>query len=365
MARIFISATQQNVGKTTTSLGLYALFRSRGLRVGFIKPVGQRLVKRDGTNADEDAVLMQHIFRRNVSLADMSPVTIPRGFTRKYVFDRDRSRIFGLIDAAMERIDSQADVIIVEGTGHAGVGSVIDASNADVARHVGAKVVIVGGGGIGRTVDEICLNKALFEHAGVPVIGAVVNKIRPEKYDEISAAVRQGLSNKGVRCLAVMPYQRDLTLPTLRQLKRELGLRVIAGEEWLDRRVTSTIVAAMTPQNTLSYITDGTLVITPGDRVDNILVSISAHLVGQRKRTGAISGILLSGGLEPDPNIMGLVHDAHVPVLVSDQDTFHTAANVDRLTVKIGPADRDKVETAFAMIDAHMDTDTLLSELGL
>ncbi len=365
MARVFISATQQNVGKTTTSLGLYALFRSRGLRVGFIKPVGQRVIKRDGTTADEDAVLMQHIFQGGMSLADMSPVTIPRGYTKKYVFNRERDRIFSLIDEAMEHVDTDADIVIVEGTGHAGVGSVIDASNADVASHLNAKVLVIGGGGIGKTVDEICLNKALFEQAGVPVIGAVVNKIHADKYDEISAAVRQGLTNKGVDCLAVMPFKRELTYPTVRQLKRELGLAVVAGSEYLDHRVRGTIVAAMTPQNTLGYIRDGTLVITPGDRVDNILVSISAHLVGQRKNTGAIAGILLTGGIEPDPKIMGLVRDAHVPVLVSDRDTFSAAAAVDRLTVKIGPSDRDKVETAFAMIERHLDADALFAALDL
>jgi dethiobiotin synthase len=365
MPRIFISATQQNVGKTTTSLGLYALFRSRGLRVGFIKPVGQRVVKRDGTTADEDAVLMQHIFRGKVSLADMSPVTIPRGYTREYVFKRDRASLFATIDEAMARVEKNADVVIVEGTGHAGVGSVIDASNADVASHVGAKVVIIAGGGVGRSVDEVCLNKSLFEQAGVPVIGAVVNKVYANRYQEISVAVRQGLHNKGVNCLAVMPFERELTFPTVRQLKRELGLTVVAGEEWLDRRVKSTIVAAMSPQNTLGYIRDGCLVITPGDRVDNILVSIAAHLIGQRKQTGAISAILLTGGIEPDPKVMGLVHDAHVPVLVSDRDTYHAAAAVDRLTVKIGPSDRDKVETAFAMIAEHLDTAAVFAALGL
>ena len=365
MARIFISATKQNVGKTTTSLGLYTLFRSRGLKVGFIKPVGQRVIKRDGTTADEDAVLMQHIFQGGLSLADMSPVTIPRGYTKRYVFAREKQRIFELIDDAMQRVSAEADVVIVEGTGHAGVGSVIDASNADVARHVGAKVVVIAGGGIGRSIDEVCLNKSLFEQAGVEVIGAIVNKVHEARYDEISVAVRQGLANKGVNCLAVMPFAEELTFPTVRQLKRELGLRVVAGEKWLDRRVKGTIVAAMTPQNTLGYINDGTLVITPGDRVDNILVSIAAHLVGQRKQTGAIAGILLSGGLEPDPKIMGLVRDAHVPVLVADHDTYHAAAAVDRLTVKIGPSDRDKVDTAAEMIARHLDTDAVLAALGL
>ncbi|MCO4764159.1 MAG: AAA family ATPase, partial [Myxococcales bacterium] len=47
MARVFISATKQNVGKTTTSIGLFAAFKEAGHKVHFIKPVGQRYVRRE------------------------------------------------------------------------------------------------------------------------------------------------------------------------------------------------------------------------------------------------------------------------------------------------------------------------------
>ena len=54
-----LAATGQNRGKTTASLGLLDGFLKRGLRTGFMKPVGQRTVIDDGEPADEDAVLMR------------------------------------------------------------------------------------------------------------------------------------------------------------------------------------------------------------------------------------------------------------------------------------------------------------------
>ena len=60
--RVFLAATGQNRGKTTTSIGLLAAIRARGLRLGFLKPVGQRYLVVDGTRADEDAVLMSEAF---------------------------------------------------------------------------------------------------------------------------------------------------------------------------------------------------------------------------------------------------------------------------------------------------------------
>jgi len=60
--RIFVAATEQNAGKTTTSLGLFnALRKSKG-RIGFIKPVGQRFVEVDGIRIDEDSVLIDQTY---------------------------------------------------------------------------------------------------------------------------------------------------------------------------------------------------------------------------------------------------------------------------------------------------------------
>ncbi|HEX3265357.1 MAG TPA: AAA family ATPase, partial [Candidatus Limnocylindrales bacterium] len=62
MKQLYLAATGQNRGKTTTSLGLFEGFHRRGLRAGFMKPVGQRTVDVDGVPADEDAVLMRETF---------------------------------------------------------------------------------------------------------------------------------------------------------------------------------------------------------------------------------------------------------------------------------------------------------------
>ncbi len=366
MARLFISATHQNVGKTTTSLGLYALFRSLGKRVHFIKPVGQRFVESDaGEVADEDAVLMQVFFDQDMKLANMSPVTIPAGFTSQYVFDRNVDEIYGKIDDAMATIDHNVDITLIEGTGHAGVGSVIDASNPDVAAHLDAKAIIIAGPGVGRPIDEICLNKALFDLAGVEVVGAIVNKVTPDRRDKLEPIVRKGLDNKGIRCLGVMPHNVGLTVPTVEQLVDELKLEVIAGAEYLNNKVHNTIVAAMTPPNTITWIKDGTFMITPGDRIDNVLVAVAANLVGKAKQTGQVSGILLSGGIRPDATMMGLLRDAHVPILLTPEDTYHISAAVEGLVVKIGPKDGDKVQMAADMIREYVDVDALLAALGL
>ncbi|MFI5262728.1 MAG: AAA family ATPase, partial [Candidatus Limnocylindrales bacterium] len=177
MRQLYLAATGQNRGKTTVSLGLLAALIGRGLRTGFIKPVGQRYAIVDGTPADEDAVLVRSAFDLPDPFDALSPVHIPRGFTKAYINGEVVEDLAARIRAAYARVAEGRDVLLVEGTGHAGVGSVVDLSNAQVAAMLGARAIIVSEAGVGRPIDEIVLNHALFQRHGVEVMGAVVNKV--------------------------------------------------------------------------------------------------------------------------------------------------------------------------------------------
>src|SRR5690606_9268621 len=88
---------------------------------------------------------------------------------------------------AFDRATYEKEAVIIEGSGHAGVGAVCDLSNAQVAKLLGAKAIIVARGGIGMPVDEIALNKSLFDKHGVEVVGAILNKVLPDKADIVES----------------------------------------------------------------------------------------------------------------------------------------------------------------------------------
>src|SRR5256885_16226039 len=83
--RVFIAATRQNDGKTTTSLGLIAALQQFFPRIGYIKPVGQRFVEIESEKIDEDSVLMDSVYQMNTPLVDMSPIAVEPDFTRNYL----------------------------------------------------------------------------------------------------------------------------------------------------------------------------------------------------------------------------------------------------------------------------------------
>src|SRR5215203_6906139 len=184
--RVFIAATRQNDGKTTTSLGLIAALQQYFPRVGYIKPVGQRFVEIEEQKIDEDTVLMDSVYDLQCPLVDMSPIAVEPDFTRKYLQSSNYDALVKRIQKAFDRVAWEKDFVLCEGSGHAGVGSVFDLSNAQVAKVLGAKVIIVTRGGIGKPIDEVALNQALFEKEGVKIIGVIVNKVLPDKVDYIT-----------------------------------------------------------------------------------------------------------------------------------------------------------------------------------
>src|SRR5215203_6387521 len=184
--RVFIAATRQNDGKTTTSLGLIAALQKEFPRIGYIKPVGQRFVEIEEQKIDEDTVLMDSVYGLQCPLVDMSPIAVEPDFTRKYLQSSNYDALVKRIQKAFDRVAWEKDFVLCEGSGHAGVGSVFDLSNAQVAKLLGAKVIIITSGGIGKPIDEVALNQALFEKEGVKIIGVIVNKVLPDKVDYIT-----------------------------------------------------------------------------------------------------------------------------------------------------------------------------------
>src|SRR4026207_2157491 len=184
--RVFIAATRQNDGKTTTSLGLIATLQPHYPRVGYIKPVGQRFVEIAEQKIDEDILLMDSVYSLNCPLVDMSPIAVEPDFTRKYLQSSNNDALIKTIQKAFDRVAWEKDFVLCEGTGHAGVGSVFDLSNAQVAKILGARVIIVARGGIGKPIDEVSLNQALFDREGVEIIGVILNKVIIKKIDYVT-----------------------------------------------------------------------------------------------------------------------------------------------------------------------------------
>ncbi|MDP3731946.1 MAG: AAA family ATPase [Candidatus Omnitrophota bacterium] len=363
MKRIFIAATKQNDGKTTVALGLISNFKKTFKRIGFIKPVGQRYLEEGGFKIDEDSILIEDSLKLcgiKCKLKDMSPVAVEKGFTENYIARPFRKTITQQIREAFKRISRKRNLVIIEGTGHAGVGSVFDHSNAVVAKLLGSKVILISSGGIGRPIDEILLNKALFDKEGVKLLGVIINKVMPGKFNKINDLVRKGLQRKGIEVLGVIPYNPMLSYPTVRQILEETDYKILfsCSDASLDNHVAKIVIGAMHPKEAVKYIVDNSLVITPGDREDIIKLTLDLHGQGCK-----IAGIILTGDLIPNQEFINQVKSASIPVLLAKSDTYTAVSAVHDLTVKIRTTDKEKIEIVKNLIHDYVDLDMIMKRM--
>jgi BioD-like phosphotransacetylase family protein len=374
--QLYLAATGQNRGKTTAALGLFDGFVRKGLRAGFMKPVGQRTVIDRGEPADEDAVLMRTTFALPEPYSVLSPVHIPRGFTKAYI----AGEVVEDLGAKVKRAHAtfaDHDVLLIEGTGHAGVGAVIGLSNAVVASSLGTPAIIVSEGGVGRPIDEIVLNAALFARHGVPVAGAIVNKVDIKAQPGIERVLQRGLVPYDIPLLGILPVHPILSNPTLEMILEGVHGEAIHPGPDLERVIDGVAIGAMEPGHMLERIGPGTLVIVPGDREDVILTLTTAHLMG-RPRTatteelttptlelddghaGAAIGLVLTGGYRPRKAVIEAIRRADLFATLVPHDTYTVASEIHDLLVKTHAADLEKIELIKDLVANNLDIDKIL-----
>jgi hypothetical protein len=377
--QLYLAATGQNRGKTTAALGLFDGFVRRGLNAGFMKPVGQRTVIDDGEPADEDAVLMRTTFGLPEPYSVLSPVHIPRGFTKAYIAGEVVEDLPAKIASAYARFTSH-DVLLIEGTGHAGVGAVIGLSNAAVAAQLGAPAVIVSEGGVGRPIDEIVLNASLFARHGVAVAGAIVNKVDVKAQPGIEKVLRNGLAPYSIPLLGILPVRPILSNPTLEMILEGVHGETLHPGPDLERVIDGVAIGAMEPGHMLERVGPKTLVIVPGDREDVILTLTTAHLMGAPRtataaelahpaqptlglddsHAGAAIGLVLTGGYRPRKAVIEAIRRADLFATLVPDDTYTVASEVHDLLVKTHAADLEKIELIKELVASNLDIDRIL-----
>jgi dethiobiotin synthase len=351
---IFVAATGQNVGKTTASLGIFSGLRKRFSSVGFIKPVGQRHVRTEsGSDVDKDVVLFKEWFGLSDAYADMSPVIIPSGFTRSYL-DGEVScdTLLERIDAGFERLASIHDFVLVEGTGHLGVGSIIGMNNAVVAKRLGLDVVIVVPAGLGFTFDTLALNISLCRESGVGVRGVIINRVLHDKREMIGEYLPKALAPWKVPILGCIPYDDILGRPTMRDFEGLFQTQLIAGHQHVFRRFDVNRVGARSTEIFREKLQPRQLTITPVGREDIILEVLRYHEEHGEEQDG---GLILTERRKPSPEILRAIHESDIPVLCVPLASYKVLEMITSFN-----DDHHKIAQAIQLFESEIDFALLL-----
>jgi len=365
---LFIAATGQNVGKTTTCLGILSGLRKRFQNVGFIKPVGQQHVEVDGgLKVDKDVVLFKEVFDLNTPYEEMSPVIIPPGFTRKFLDGKVNSEaLANKILRSFGRIHSQNDFTIVEGTGHVGVGTIVGLNNAKGASELNIEVVIIATGGLGSSIDELALNIELCRSMGVTVRGVILNKVLENKQKMICEYFPKALKRWNIPLIGCIPYNVFLDTPTMGDFEFLFKTKLLSGEVHRMRHFQDKRLVACSLSAYVSEMKRNQLIITPATRHDIITAIIDRHQE-EKNKTGRDfgGGIILTGRHPPNWDVMNRISHTDVPILYAPIYSYDAMKMITSYTAKIGKEDKTKVQEAIRHVESHLDFDLLVQPASL
>lgn len=365
MRPLYIAATGQHIGKTTSTLGITMALRSQGINVGYCKPVGQKHVQVNGALVDKDVKLFSQILKFNIEPTLHSPVILHRGATAEFIDHPDQFSYEAAVEKAASTLMSRHELMVFEGTGHPGVGSVVDLSNADVAKMIGADVVLVVQGGIGKTIDEMSMSLAKFRAHNVPVVGVIVNKVLPEKMDKIGYYLSKKLQQLGLPLLGQIPYDKTLSHPIIETIIRAVNGKVLFNEHRLANRVEQIIAGSLVDKDEFSSFRNILLVVSP-KRLDYALGKIQAISKQKELENVPLSGIIITGDGRHayHYNISKVCQDYidknEIPVLTTELDTFGSVVKISRIEVKINTKTPWKTRRAIELIREYVDLGPIL-----
>lgn len=365
----FVAATGQHVGKTTTCLGLVSGLKKRYKNVGFLKPIGQEHVETEGgVHVDKDVVLFKNHFDLRDDYATMSPVLFPRGFTRDYLDGKVSDDALGpKIHSAYQKIVTNNDALVVEGTGHVGVGSIVNFSNARVATELGLPLILIASGGLGSCYDALAVNKALCDAYGVKVAGIILNRVHDDKREMVLSYMEKALQSWNIPILGCIPFDPFLSNPSMQDYESLFKATLLSGEDHHMRHFRHMRLVATSLKNYRELILPKQLIITPANREDIILATLTKHwdVKIANPNDDLAVGMILTGDAPPRQTIVEALKKANIPMLYAPVSSYKAMEMITSYTVKIRIEDKEKINEAIEIVESHIDFDKLSKAVGL
>ncbi len=359
---IYVAASRQHVGKTTSTLGLVSAFLNQGINIGYCKPVGQKYIR--DMYVDKDTLLFADLIKFNIRPEIHSPVVLPSAKVREMILEPKKNDFTERILGAKKELEEIHDLTIYEGTGHPGVGSVVGHSNAKVAKLLDAGVIMIIEGGIGSTIDMLHMCTALFREEKVPIIGVIINKVRVDKLDKVSKYLEVWLEKAGIPLLGIMPYDETLAYPLMSTVADSIKATVMLNEDMLDNRVQGMIAGSLVDLKELKSFQD--LLLIASYRTINRAIKRVRTFSELKDITGCpLSGVIVTGEAEIDEESLEYIKKHKIPLLLSNFDTYGAVIKISRIEVKINRHTPWKVKRAIELIESNIDLPTILQASAL
>lgn len=383
---VFIAGERQHAGKTVTSLGIISALTNHidPRDIGYFKPVGQEMITLpNGERIDKDVRILKEF--TGVDMPDMgmlSPVRIVSGVTRDYITGTEQKEITARFEKAIHatlEILSDKKLIIAEGTGHPGVGSVVGLANSRVANLLDARILYLVGGGIGRTIDELEVDLSYFSHHHSQVAGVLFNKVLPNKVDMMKEVLTEEALDRifpywdpPLKVFGYMPQVKYLNNPSMHLISRNFkDHRTFKGGRTGD--------AWHLPCRKVKIISQGSDVFQPEGHLkprDIAVIGAGSHTrlkriidYSEALPEEKLGGLILTCATDqmPDATSEAILSNSRIPTIAVPQDTAETDIKLYNCfsNTKLQLYDKMKYQLIVDLFREHFDAKRFIRTFGL
>ncbi|WP_233377715.1 phosphate acetyltransferase [Maribellus sp. CM-23] len=357
---IYVTNTEKHSGRSVVALGIMNLLLSRSGKVGYFRPI----ISDYPTGVRDNHIeTMISYFNLNIDYKETYGFTMSQ--VVKYKNMGQESRLIDKIIEHYKELESKYDVVLVEGSDFSGKGVSFEVDlNTEIAKNLSIPTILVSSAhnkDLKDAVSNLDLVVKTFADKDVPVQAIVMNRVPEEHCEEVAEELKQVVPADTT--IEIIPEVTRLSSPTIHEIYDKIGGEILLGENLLSKQADHFDVGAMQLRNYLDRVRENSLIITPGDRADILMGAFQANA---STNYPSIAGIVLTGGLRPEPPIMKLIDGLPnpVPIILVDDVTFVAASKIANIRPGIRPGDTRKIELSVATFDKYIDTESLLNKFA-
>jgi len=353
---VYLTTTEPHCGKSLISLGILEMALRRTRRVAVFRPF---INASDPQRRDKNIDLLLTHFHLNMRYEDTFALTADQ--VTELLAQKNEDEVLNIVIEKYKALEQKYDLILCIGSDLTSESVMFEFDfNAKIAGALGSAVALVGRGDK-KTVEEIIspilLAVDAFKSKGCQIAGVAVNRARPEQIDEIKSTLKRELP-EDISSVSVIPANKMLASPTIREIATDLQAEVLYGEEYLHKQACDYMVIAMQMEHYLARLRPNALLIVPADRGAIILSALQAH---SSNNYPPLAGLLLTTGEGPAMTVRRLLDGlpSTLPILAVDSETFETATKINTVRSYITADNRDKITTSLKLFNQYVDTDLL------
>jgi len=349
MIPLFFISNQPFSGKSSICVGVGKIFAERGLKVGYMKPLGTLPARLGDIITDEDAQYISDILNLKEDLENITPVVLTQQCDREGLKDPDFSKGFmDKIEGAYKKIQENKDIVIIEGAKSIEDGSFLGISAKRISENIKAKIILVVRYS-SEVVDQILFAKEFLRDY---LSGVIINWVPKSQTDYLEELIIPFLNRSKIKIIGYIPTNKILSSVSVREIAEFLGGQIICAEEKKEELVETFMVGAMGQEQALKFFRRkaNKAIITGGDRSDVQLAALETQT----------KCLILTGNFQPSSIILGRAEELGVPIILVNYDTL-TA--VERAGEIIGHArfhEMKKVDKIIEVAREHINIAKLL-----